>query len=321
MFAWYDLWTLYRYRDQAQCLDTTLALTRGSPVGAWGVLDHLRLDKGSATCVLRSGNGTQPLIGQVRYSAGERSARLAFVLPARGVDSLGVTALLEGLAQHAGAHGSHALLAEVEESSPLFEGLRRAGFGVFTWQRIWRINAQRQEPGDATIAWQPTSDLDHMAVRSLAHTLIPLLAQSAEPLPNTLEEGWVFTREQEVLAYAAPVYGPRGIVIQPLLHPAVEDVPALLHGLIAALPLQLGRPVYLVVRAYQSWLEPALEGLGAESGERQAVLVKHLTVAQRKPVFATLNNTLEKHQPAMLGMPGNETPLPLVQHKTEESLN
>lgn len=321
MFAWYDLWTLYRHRAEAQCLDTTLALTRGSPVGAWSMLEHLRLDRGITTCVRRSSDGAVPLIGQIRYAAGLPNARVAFVLPARGAEVENLPALLDRLAQHAGENGSHALLAEVEESSPVFEALRRAGFNVFTWQRVWRFYEPRHDPDAPAIAWELSSELDHLSVRNLFHTLLPPLAQSAEPLPENLAEGWVYTQQQELLGYAAPVYGPRGIVVQPLLHPAVEDVPALLRGLISALPLQLGRPVYIVVRAYQSWLEKALENLGAESGERQAVLVRHLTAMARKPVFASRNNALEKHQPAMLGAPGTETPLPLVQHKIEERLN
>jgi len=41
--------------------------------------------------------------------------------------------------------------------------------------------------------------------------------------------------------------------------------------------------VYICVRSYQSWLEPAIEELGAEAGPRQAVLVKHLSSLQKSP--------------------------------------
>jgi hypothetical protein len=34
-------------------------------------------------------------------------------------------------------------------------------------------------------------------------------------------------------------------------------------------------------RSYQSWLEPLIEDLGAETGPRQAVMVKHLAAAQK----------------------------------------
>lgn len=309
---------LFRYRDQAQCLDTTLALTRGNPVGPWAVLDHLRLDKGSTTCVLNAAEGSPALIGQVRYE-NEHTARVAFVMPAEEMTQARLTALLEGLARQAGAHGSHVVLAEVEEHSPLFEALRHAGFSVFTWQRIWHVHSL--PGGESGPVWELASELDHLAVRNLIHTLIPPLVQSAETFPASLSEGWVLFQQQEVLGFAAPVFGPRGIVVHPLLHPAVEDVTAALRGLISAMPFVLGRPVYVVVRAYQSYLESALESLGAESGPRQAVLVKHLTSLQRRPAFAARNGSLEKHQPALVDTIGGETPLPLVQYESRERLN
>lgn len=284
------------------------------------MLDHLRLDKGSTTCVLSAAGGSPTLIGQVRYES-NHTARLSFILPVMDTPAERPIMLLEGLIRQAGAHGSQVVLAEVEEGSPLFEALRRAGFSVFTWQRVWRIAAV---PGGGSMAhWELASELDHLAVRNLVQTLIPPLVQSAEAFPHSLSDSWVLFQQQEVLGYAAPLFGPRGIVVQPLLHPAVEDVPAALRGLVAAMPLLLGRPVYVVVRAYQSYLENGLEKLGAESGERQAVLVKHLTSLQRKAVFAARNGTLEKHQPALVEPIGGETPLPLVQYeaKARERLN
>jgi len=282
------------------------------------VLDYLRLDKGSTTCVLNAAEGNPALIGQVRYQ-NEHTARVAFVLPAGHITAPRLTALLEGLTRMAGAHGSQVVLAEVEEHSPLFEALRHAGFSVFTWQRVWRILSL--PAGESSTNWELASELDHLAVRNLIQTLIPPLVQSAEAFPASLSEGWVLYQQQEILGYAAPVFGPRGIVVHPLLHPAVEDIPAALRGLIAAMPFVLGRPVYMVVRAYQSYLESALEKLGAESGERQAVLVKHLTSLQRRPVFAARNGKLEKHQPALIEPVGGETPLPLVQYESRERLN
>ena len=47
------------------------------------------------------------------------------------------------------------------------------------------------------------------------------------------------------------------------------------------LPRRLSRPLYFCVRSYQSWLEPRIEGLGAEPGPRQAMMVKHLAVPKK----------------------------------------
>src|SRR5574340_1187844 len=132
--------TLYRYRNQVQCLDTAMWLTRGNPIGAWAVLDGLRLEYGTYTQVLRQGNNQPTLIGQIHYTNNERAARLNFITPDKGLESPGLPALLESLAWEAGEHGACSLLAEVEESSQAFEALRKAGFSVYAWQRVWKIN-------------------------------------------------------------------------------------------------------------------------------------------------------------------------------------
>jgi hypothetical protein len=76
--------------------------------------------------------------------------------------------------------------------------------------------------------------------------------------------------------YVNVTYGPRGIVLTPLIHPEATDVATRLTGLLNHLPDRRNRPVYLCVRSYQAWLEPALEDLGGKASPRQAVMVKHL---------------------------------------------
>ena len=61
----------------------------------------------------------------------------------------------------------------------------------------------------------------------------------------------------------------------------------LVRDLLQNLPDRASRPVYLCVRSYQSWLEAAIEELGAEPGPRQAVMVKHLAAAaEGSPAFS-----------------------------------
>jgi hypothetical protein len=62
----------------------------------------------------------------------------------------------------------------------------------------------------------------------------------------------------------------------PLIHPEARDVGAKLATLINNLTDRKNRPVYICVRSYQAWLEPVLADLGAQAGQRQAVMVKHL---------------------------------------------
>jgi hypothetical protein len=84
-----------------------------------------------------------------------------------------------------------------------------------------------------------------------------------------------------VLAFVEGIYGPRGIYLLPLFHPTVENVDMLISDLLLHLSPLMGRPVYLAVRSYQSWIENALESLQTQAGERQALLVKHLAHTAR----------------------------------------
>jgi hypothetical protein len=290
-------------------MDTALALTRGNPVGLWAALANMRLEHGSYTGVLRPGGGKPPLIGQIHYNPGERAARIAYILPIRGLDSPELGKLLEHLAWAAGDSGALSLLAEIDETSPALESLRRCGFGVYAWQRVWKI--ARNPEGGADRRWEPATDLDRLAIRSLFQSLVPPLVQSAEPLSERTE-GFVYEQNGEMLGYIEAVFGPNGIYLQPLIHPASEDVPRLLGSFLARLPFHLGRPAYFSVRSYQAWLEKPLAELQAEAGERQALLVKHLAAAQRASAYAVRNGALEKHQPALIDTQGGETPLPLL---------
>jgi hypothetical protein len=309
---------VYRYRNQVQCLDTAQTLTRGSPVGPWAMLEHLRLEHGSYTCVLRQGGGLPSLIGQMHYNNGERAARLSFVMPIRELDTPGLIALLESLAWEAGQRGAFSLLAEVEENSPVFESLRRAGFSVYAWQHVWKIDLTGQQDDDQTSPWDAISDLDDFAIRGLYQLLTPPLVQSAEHSPDQVLQGLVYGHKGEILAFVAPTYGPHGIYLQPLIHPTVENVPRLLRSLLNSMSFQMGRPVYLAVRSYQAWLENALHDLNAQASPRQALLVKHLGKVQRASVYATRNGVLEKRQPAMIHAPGSESPRPLAQFVDHE---
>lgn len=80
----------------------------------------------------------------------------------------------------------------------------------------------------------------------------------------------------DVKCYVSLASGVQGIVLTPLIHPEATDVETKLISLLNCIPNRRGRPVYLCVRSYQAWLEPALADMGARSAPRQAVMVKHL---------------------------------------------
>jgi hypothetical protein len=262
------------------CLDSALALTRGNPVGPLALLSLLHPAKGSYTAVVDGDGDDNKMIGQVVHLTGQRSAHLAFVLPESYTDPNGRIALLEALAEEACEMGALSVVAELEDSNPLVENLRRAGFSIFCWQRIWKL------PGGTASEnplWQEAKPEDEIAIRSLFHAVAPPMVQSAET-PPPQRTGLAFKQNGDLLAYIEAVSGPLGVCLLPLFHPDTPEAPILLNEL-ANMMNALNRPVHLMVRSYQSWLEGSLESMGAIASARQAVMVRHLARLQRVEEF------------------------------------
>jgi hypothetical protein len=279
-------------------LDSTLLLTQGSPLSVGAVLAYLRPEHGIYTGICRSQRGAFPLIGQVHYTGGDRSAHVSFVLPESGVDPSDQVDLLEGLAAQAGIWGAFNLLADVDELSPAFPGLRKAGFTVYGWQRIWQLPFKGENGSSSAEQWQNATPADEIPLRNLVHQLVPPLAQAADPFPTHRSQGLVSYQSGELMAYVEGTFGPSGIFLFPLVHPSVEYVADLIKGLERHLHPLLMRPVYMAVRSYQSWLETALEKLEWQVAPRQALMVKRLAIAQ--PVAATVRQAVIEHSPAPL---------------------
>lgn len=270
-----DLPSLARYRRDVLPLDSARTLTRGNPLGAAALLSYLNPRRHSYTAI--STENDISLMGQVAQQYGETFARLSFMAPSAVLDG-GETALLDHLAAQAGEWGALHLLAEVDEQSMVFKSLRKSGFSMYAWQRVWRLTDALANEGRGM--WQMPSSTDMLAVQSLYSQIVPALIQPVEPMPRQ-PSGLVCRTEGGLQAYAALTCGPAGIFVQPFILPDAGCVPESLAALLREIPNRNGRPVYVCVRSYQAWLESALEGLGAEAGPRQAVMVKHLAKLQK----------------------------------------
>ena len=55
------------------------------------------------------------------------------------MDNPALPALIENLTVQAGSWGALHVLAELDETSPAFVPLRKAGFSVYAWQRMWDV--------------------------------------------------------------------------------------------------------------------------------------------------------------------------------------
>jgi hypothetical protein len=216
------------------------------------------------------------------HASGAQCAHLTFLTPEAALELANLSPLLEYISVQAVESGAFRILAEANEDSLAFESLRQAGFAIYARQRVWQI--AEKAPGDpVSTAWQPAAERDLIPVRSLYNNLIPGLVQQAEPFPSDRLRGMVYRQGDDLLAYVEVKYGRRGVWVQPFIHPDAEQVAEHLAGLFQNLQSRYSRPLYACVRSYQSWLEPAVEKMGAEASPRQAVMVRHLAVPQKAP--------------------------------------
>lgn len=281
-FEWRDLPILLRYRKRGIFLDTASVLTRGEilvPVGA--MLTYFAPATGIFTFLQTNDDlQSRTLLGQVKHTQDEALARLSFLAPISELDGDTLVPLLEHVFQQIGQRGAFHLMAEIEDGITVFDNLRKAGFALYVHQRIWKSPPEGDNKVNPSY-WREITGRDLIAIRSLYNMLVPPLVQQVEPLPTEQTKGQVYYLDGELKAYAEVRYGQRGIWMQPFIHPDIQEATQVLADLISNLPNRHSRPIYLCIRTYQSWLENSLEDLKASTGPKQAVLVKHLAVAQQ----------------------------------------
>ncbi len=264
-----DLPMIARYRNQVLPLDTTRLITRGNPLGAGGFLSYFNVARHIYTGVVQEEGIT--LLGSVMHTQSETFAKLVYLAPISEISHPALTDMLEDLAVEAGKWGAFHLRAEVDENSEAVSTLRKAGFSVYASQRIWDVS--HIPSGAPTEKWRAAQSVDLATIQSLHHQIIPPLLQPVEQPPKKAS-GLIST--DEVKCYVQLARGRRGILLTPFFHAEATDVAERLTSLLNHLPDRGSRPVYLCIRSYQGWLEPALEELGGKVSPQQAVMVKHL---------------------------------------------
>jgi len=264
-----DLPYLYSFRDAAIGLDTARTLTRGNPLGAVGLFAYVNPARHIYSAII-NGEGESVLGGIIHYRD-DTFAKLLYIAPSSQLNHPGLPELIENLAAQAGTWGAFHVLAEVDERSDAFVALRKAGFSVYAWQRMWDVSEITEAGSESD--WIRVKSVHLPSVQSLYHQIVPPLLHPFEPQPKS-PTGWMCN--EGVKCYVSMVHGVYGIVLTPLIHPEATDVSKKLASLINNLPDRRNRPVYLCVRSYQAWLEPVLADLGAQGADRQAVMVKHL---------------------------------------------
>ncbi len=259
------------------------------------MLGQFHPSRGSFTGVVENENNPK-IIGQFSFNQGESFAHLAFFLPETACETAGFSELVQGMAAMAAEWGAHTLVGEVVEDSLLFERMRQSGFNVYGWQRVWKAERNLSSGVEADRGvWQQTGEIDYLAVKNLYQSLLPPIVFSAEPFPAHLPAGRVYRCKGDIVAWAAVQHGLHGVYIIPLLHPEVKNIGQVLIELVNQLQREIHLPVYLGVRSYQAWLEPALEKLEWDVMPRQALMVKRMALAQ-KVVLPSVNAVIAEHR-------------------------
>jgi hypothetical protein len=281
-FEWRDFPLLHSYRKQGLFLDSTRAFIHGPtliPMGALLTFQGPAIRSYTYRCDNCSPAGI-PLIGQMTHGLGNSYARLSFLAPENSMEIADLSALVEYMAVQIGAQGAFHILADVSESSHVYHLLRRVGFAIYARQRIWRLDKQGAGEEDK-VTWRAIRSSDMIGARSLYSNVVPGLVQQVEPLPKKNLKGFIHHHNGDIRAFVELKYGRYGIWVQPYVHPDVENIDRKLVYLLNSLPGRRNRPLYICVRSYQSWLENAIEAIGAQPGVQQAVMVRHLTIANR----------------------------------------
>lgn len=265
-----DLPYIYGFRDEAVGLDTARTLTRGNPLGAAGLMSYVNPSRHIYSAIA-NGEEQESVLGGIIHTPDETFAKLYYLAPASQLDHPYLPDLIENLSVQAGTWGAFHVLAEVDETSDAFLSLRKSGFSVYAWQRMWDMSGVAD--AGSGLKWTRVRSVHLSAVQNLYHQIVPPLLHPVEPQPKAIG-GWMCNEGAK--CYVSVAQGMYGIVLMPLIHPEATNVSEKLSALISNLPDRRNRPVYICVRSYQAWLEPVLADLGAKAAERQAVMVKHL---------------------------------------------
>ena len=209
-----DLPQLYRFRDEAIGLDTARALTRGNPLGAVGLMAYMNPTRHIYSAIA---NGDEKnVLGGVIHSKADSFAKLLYLAPASQLDHPQLPELIENLSAQAGTWGAFHVLAEVDEASDAFVPLRKAGFAVYAWQRMWEVSELAEHLSGKNEAWSRVRSIHLPAVQGLYHQIVPPLLHPIEPQPKS-PIGWL--SNDGARCYISVTHGVYGIVLTPLIHP------------------------------------------------------------------------------------------------------
>ncbi len=287
-----DIPLVSRLGDKAAVLDNEIGFTKDAN-GPSGMIISTMLMPQRHTLVARSSK--RQVVGQFRLKPDDTNAQIIYIAPhlQADFDDTVWMHLLDAMAREAGKHGAHALIAEVEELDSLFETMRNCGFAVYARQQVWRRPPGEYLPDEDAgqeLTIREMLETDVPGVDMLIAHVIPALMQQIAT-PSSEHDGWVYHKEDRIVAYVAAAEGKNGIYLTPYFRPEhMNEVGTVLAHVIRRLDKGDKLPIYVCIRRYQDWMADSLETLAFEPGPRQAVMVKHITAGIRQTTFKTVPN-------------------------------
>jgi hypothetical protein len=283
-----DIPLLRRLSSNSMILDSEMGLTRDARGAHSALLSNILFSRGVYTLVARSDH--QHVVGQFRYRQEDLNAHIVYLAPTLADDTENTIWLhiLDAMAREAGKHGAHALVAEVEPDSHLFQTLRTARFATYARQTIWRHTPVKGDKTQAANRIRPETGNDQVGIMSLICSTIPPMIQQVMAPPGDMN-GWVYRKNGQVEAYIAVSEGDQGIYVLPYIHPDVMSEAAdILEAVLVQQDAAQKVPIYVCVRSYQAWLETALQTLAFEAWVEQAIMVKHIAAGIRQQAYSPL---------------------------------
>jgi hypothetical protein len=234
--------------------------------------------------------GGQRAMGQFYITPDGRGAQMVYLAPQLqpGKDDSAWLLVLDAMVREAGRRGAHTLMAELDETSPLFTCMRQSGFAVYARQQVWATDTRPPAPTKA-VQLRPATPHDAIAVSLLYQRTVPSMLQQVSAAPEPF--GWVYEEDGQVVAFFGVTAGRDAVYITPLADHRMQANPADL--LAAVFHMMEGRPPIVVrVRRFQGWLNRPLETLGLTCIAKQAVMVRQIAAGIRTPDFAPLSRKL-----------------------------
>ena len=277
--TWKDLAALTRYQNQKMILDNSLQFVHNPGLISSSLLSIISPSSGFYTTVERVDSHQFPfLLGQICCDRNDHSARIAYLAPSEMDAHPAFYKVVSNLVSTAGEKGAVQILAEVTENLPAEEIMYQAGFRQYAEQQIWKV-PRRIVFGSGKKTWLPLSNNDVDAVISFYQRILPVQILRVEPPPTPAGmQGMICWKEGKIVGFAAIQFGPKGILVDILLAPELDQIDDYISALVFHLPYRDNRDIYFRVRSYQQGVKSALERLNAEPGPRQKAVVKRLAV-------------------------------------------